>query len=531
MMPRLRPDSVSRSCRAALAALVLTGIAASPAWAHGGEIDWPQFQGGAAHPGVLSEGPPPPYRQLWRFTPGSAVSGAVITGELAITVGTTAVYALDLATGDVVWQVPRDGGRPSIPAIGVIGDRQVLVYLEGPAGAENGDASATPSASATGTPSSSTAPSASASPVTSASASPSEQSPSDGGTSDLVAIDLEDRSELWRVPLQGESHSGVTVDGDRAFVADGKGYVYAFALDTGAAAWPSPAQGIGRIESPVAVADGMVYAASRDPDGQKSQVLALNEESGERVWEFSPQVGAAAVSGLSVADGMVVVGAADRYVRALDAGSGDVKWQSLALTLFSPASAPSFQPGNVFIGDASGGLYRIDPADGSRDWGYQLNDLIVRSSPVVVGQDVLVGLNDGRLVAIDVESGDLVWQSSKEPGLIGAVALSHDTVVAVKGGSDAGLVAFEHDPEGALVRIPSPTVVDPAELFGRFALAMVVTGLVIYVPFRLIRSRIGPAFANEEERVEGAEDEDGSAEDEDDDPGIDEATPTDEDRS
>jgi outer membrane protein assembly factor BamB len=120
---------------------------------------------------------------------------------------------------------------------------------------------------------------------------------------------------------------------------------------------------------------------------------------------------------------------------------------------------------------------------------------------------VLVGTNDGRLSAIDIESGDLVWQSAESPGLLGAIALSPETVVAVKGGKQAGLVAFVHDLQGSLVRVPSPTVLDLTALLGRYALAFVAVGVVLYVPLRLLRRRLGPAFA-EAESEDGGETED-----------------------
>ncbi len=484
-MARLRSHPVRPICRAALAALVLACLGAWPALAQeGGDLEWPQFQGGPGHAGVAVQAPVPPYRELWRFTPADgALSGAVVAGGLAISVGIDAVYALDLRTGDVAWQVPRNGGLLSMPAAGLAGERQVLVFIDGPRGAEDdADASSTPSASPTSSPSASVSPSPGAEPAGAA-------------VSELVAIDLADHSELWRTPLGAVSRSGVTIDGDRAFVADDDGTVSAVELGTGAVAWT--AEAVGRVESPPAAADGQVYVVARDADGQKAQVLALDEATGGRAWEFSPQAGAVAVSAAAAGGGAVEFGAADRLVRGLSAGDGEVRFTALSLTLFSPVSAPALAPNGVFIADASGGVYRIDPTDGARTWQHQLNDLIVRSSPVVTGSFALVGLNDGRLVALDVETGDLVWESAATPGLIGTIALARDVVVAVKGGKEAGLIAFEHDPEGTLVRVPSPTVMDAGRLFGNFAIAFVVAAVAIFVPFRLLRARLGPAFWRE----------------------------------
>ena len=195
---------------AAVAATLPTSLAAAQ---QSGQPEWSQFQGGPGHPGTRTDGPAPPYRVRWtRPAPeGRALSGAVIFDGQAMTVGQSAVYAIDLASGDVTWEVPRAGGALSIPAVVAGSGREpdLLLYLEGPQ--TGAGAGATPSP--TGSPS--------------ASASPSPSASAPGRGADLVAIDLSDRSELWRTPLAAASRTGVTVEGDAAYVADEAGTVYA----------------------------------------------------------------------------------------------------------------------------------------------------------------------------------------------------------------------------------------------------------------------------------------------------------------
>lgn len=461
-------------------ACALAGAGTAAAHEEHGGIEWSQFQGGPGHPGTIAVAPSPPYRERWRFSPpAGALSGAVLTADLAIAVGREAVYGIDLGSGEQVWAIPRSGGPLSTPALALVGGRTVLVYLDGPAPAEGGPS---PSPS----PDTGTAP-----------------------ASELVAVDLADRTELWRTRLRGVSRSGVTVADDLAYVGDDAGAVYAVALSSGTVAWT--AEAAGRVESPPAAADGRVYVASRDLEGRRTQVLALDAATGERRWTFTPPSGALVLSALAAADGQVVFGSGDQLVRGLAAEDGSPRWHALALNLFSPLSAPAYQPGNVYIADAAGGLYRLNPADGERDWDHQTNELIVRSSPVVVGNHVIVGLGDGRLAAFDAGSGDLVYESAASPGPLGDLALSHEVLVAAKGGEEPGLVAFEHDPEAALIRVPSPTIPVPGRLVGYFALAAAVVGAAILVPFRLLAPRFGAAFTHEDPGEVGPEaDEEGT---------------------
>ncbi|HEX9123350.1 MAG TPA: PQQ-binding-like beta-propeller repeat protein [Actinomycetota bacterium] len=393
----------------------------------------------------MASGPLPPYRQAWTFRPSEGtVSGPVVQGGTVVTVGTTAVYGVDLATGRQVWKLDRTGGPLAMPAVASVGGRTVLLFTDGTKDAGVG----------------------------------------------LVAVSLKDRTELWRTALKAPSRSGIAVDGATAFVADDDGNVYAVSVSDGSITWT--AKTLGDVLAPPAVAGGRVFVAGRDTVNQRAQLLALDEASGRKDWEFTPSVAGSTGSAASVADGTVVAGAADRSIHAFSAEDGTERWSRLALSLFSPVTAPAVTSDGVYAVDVSGGLYRLDPATGARVWDYQFNQLVVRSAPVVSRGTVLVGLNDGRLVAVDTTSGNLVWQSDPSPGLIGPIALTPNLVVASKGGNDAGLVAYVHDPSATLLDVPSPTRLDAGRLFGNYAIAFVIVLALLLVPIRLASNRIGP---------------------------------------
>jgi outer membrane protein assembly factor BamB len=435
----------------------------------------------------------------------------VIVEGVAITVGRDAVYGLDLGTGRARWEIPRSGGPVSVPAVVRGGNgRTVLLYLDGPA---EGDG-ATPSPSASPTPTTS----------------PGGAAETDA--SELVAVELEGRTELWRARLGSTSRTGVAVDGGVAYVGDEGGTVYAFDVADGAARWSADpaadvARAVGgdaepvaapRIDGPVAVADGLVVATVRSVDDRSVLLAAYDAGSGELAWPTDAESPAVSLVGSTAsapaaADGIVVVGGADRLVRAFGADGVD-EWSHLVLTFFLPWTSPAVVSGAVYVADVGGGVYRLDAEDGSRDWSFQLNEAVLRSSPVLSGGAVLIGLNDGRLVALDADTGHLVWESEATPGLVGTIALSEDVVVAVKGGRDAGLIAFEHDPRGSVVDVPSPTELDPAATFARVGVAAAIALAVVLVPGILARRRFGDALPAEGGDEDPSEDDDGGEEDE-----------------
>jgi outer membrane protein assembly factor BamB len=483
---------------ALVSSAVASAFATNPASGQEAEA-WSQFQGSAGHRGV-AEGPEPPYRTRWTFPApeGDSLSGVVIVKDLAISVGEQAVYAVDLATGEIAWEVPRTGGSPSTPAVAT-GNRTTLLYLEGPGSGESTSPSASP---------------------TSASPTSPSPSPADGDEdgSFLVALDLADRTERWRTALGAESRSGVTVDADTAYVGDEDGKVHAIGLRDGQIRWTADlAEGSGSegatgatgcdafegaaVDVPITVAEDRVVAVGRNVDEGTVAVGAFAASTGECAWRVFPQLGSTAISAPAAAEGIVVVGSADRFVRGLAAEDGMERWSALALSLFSPLSAPAFPPGTVYVADLGGGLYRLDASNGARVWSYQFNEVVL-GSPVVSGDTVLLGLNDGRLVAVDAGSGHLVWQGGATPGRMGSIALAPDAVVVEKGGSEAGLIAFEHDPEGRLVDVPSPTEFDPPTTLSRVGVAAAIVLVALLVPGIFLRRRFGASLPE----LEGAED-------------------------
>ena len=164
--------------------------------------------------------------------------------------------------------------------------------------------------------------------------------------------------------------------------------------------------------------------------------------------------------------------------------------------------APVFTPDAVVVADALGQVYRLDVDTGERVWDFAVNEPVTKSPVVVAGATVLVATSAGRLVAIDLESGLLVWQSEEGSGLLRNLALTPDTVVGVRGGLDPGLVAFSHDPDGTLVSVVSPTELDLPKLLGNFFAAAVPLVLLLFLAGRWLGPRMGPAFL-EDDDVDG----------------------------
>jgi hypothetical protein len=138
---------------------------------------------------------------------------------------------------------------------------------------------------------------------------------------------------------------------------------------------------------------------------------------------------------------------------------------------------------------------------------------------VVVRDHAVFGTTNGHLAAVETDSGDLVWQTDIGDGQLRSIAVTPDRLVAVRGGERAGLIAFDTDPQGVLVREASPTVLAPASFFGAFALGALVFCAIAILGGRWLIGRAGPALAagtdgsGAEEPTDPLEDDDGAGDD------------------
>ena len=457
---------------------------------------WSQFQGDAAHTGTLDQGVQAPLKESWHLDVPLAgprhelgVSAPVLAGDTVVTVSPTSVIGVDLATGIRRWTVARDFGPSTPPAVAAIGDRAILVYTEG-FGSHPPGSSPTPTSTSTPTPGSTATPSG-------GSATPAPAGPFD---SHLAAIDLGTRKPLWDpVQLDRVSRTGVTIDGDAAFLADNSGKIYAVDLATGHVRWTQMAGG--DVYAPLAASAGQVYASVEGGATGTAAVVAMDQSDGSLAWRADQKgenfATAPAVGGGAVVAGFALVisgGVSSTVLRAIDATSGTLRWSSTLGTIPTPIGAPAVTPDAVVAFDGSGQIYRFDLRTGARVWDFALNERIFRASPAVTGSQVLVATGDGRLAALDLATGELVWQSSPSGDVLRDALISSGSAVLVRGGGHPGLVAFSHDPTGTLVRVASPTTVNLPLLLGGFLLAAIPLGIALVLGGRWLLARAGEPF-------------------------------------
>jgi outer membrane protein assembly factor BamB len=434
-----------------------------------------QYQGGAGHPGYVATGPEPAYRTAWTASvplggPRAVygVSAPVVQGDLAIAVGPEQVIAVDATTGTTAWTADRILGPSVPPALAEVANRTVLLFTQG---------------WGSGPPDASVSPSPSVSPASAGTGTPAP--------SDLVALDLANRKPVWKHDLPDVSRTGVTVDGGAAYVGTNDGTVTAVDLATGKARWSHVVEGT--LETTLAAGNGLVLVTSRGHDRTGASVTALHEQDGSQAWRFAPSTSAVAAGPAALGGDTGYVAFTDQTVRAFSLDDGSQRWSSRLNSYVNILSSVAVTPDAIIAVDISGQVYAFDPSTGARRWDFALNTSVFRSPPLAVGGFVLVPTAGGDLDVIELSSGDLIWQSTIVDGPLRDLAVAGDTIVGIAGGTHPGVIGLAHDAAGTLVRVLTPTKLDPASVGLSWVIAAVPFVAIVVFLGRFLVSRLGPA--------------------------------------
>lgn len=155
------------------------------------------------------------------------------------------------------------------------------------------------------------------------------------------------------------------------------------------------------------VSEGVVYAASH-----KGEVVALTADSGKTLWRTKTKLPLSA--GPGVGEGLVVVGAENGQLVALDMQTGKERWRHLMSG--EVLARPLITKSLIIVRTVDGRLQALDSADGKSHWTVEetMPRLSLRgTAPPILANDVVVaGFDNGKLLGVDVNTGDMLWNVS-----------------------------------------------------------------------------------------------------------------------
>lgn len=141
-------------------------------------------------------------------------------------------------------------------------------------------------------------------------------------------------------------------------------------------------------------------------------VQALNSKNAKPFW--SKNINRGILSGPTVAEGRIAVTTNGAGVVLFNQIDGRELWKVHVSS--DVLAKPVISKDRLIVKTIDGHVYALKLSDGETLWvvDHGAPHLILKasSSPVVMGQVVLVGFSDGKLDAIDLQTGAVVWQRS-----------------------------------------------------------------------------------------------------------------------
>lgn len=228
----------------------------------------------------------------------------------------------------------------------------------------------------------------------------------------------------WRYPACTEADSGVVVhDG----VVSGGGLVV-----DGQTGQPVGGEWDGHASTPT-FADGRLYVGAHD-------LLALDAATGDRDWTFETESDSGGLGAPAVVDGTVYVPGQfnDPTLYAVDAADGTEQWRfDHDAEIQTP---PAVDDGTVYVVDETSTVHALDATSGEERWQRSPANGIEFSIPVVTDATLMLGSTDGEVLALDASDGSDDWRRDLGTEPVGPVAVADDT--AFLPGPDDGLLAL-----------------------------------------------------------------------------------------
>ncbi len=153
-----------------------------------------------------------------------------------------------------------------------------------------------------------------------------------------------------------------------------------------------------------------VFAAAHD-----GKVAAFEAEKGKRLWSTKTKLPLSA--GPAVSATLVVLGSSNGDVVALNTDNGAELWRVQVSS--EVLAAPAVNDELVFVRTVDGKLLALQASDGSQAWFVQQDvpRLSVRGtgSPVIAGNAVIAGFDNGHISAYESGSGSVLWDILLNP--------------------------------------------------------------------------------------------------------------------
>ncbi len=234
------------------------------------------------------------------------------------------------------------------------------------------------------------------------------------GNRALLAYDLDRASVKWRV-------SGIPVEvapvvaGDIVIIVDVEANVRAYRTGTGEEVWRQRLGDRSSVHStPLLLAEGRLFVAT-----DRGGLVMVDASNGDILWQSSIHL--PVLAGTASDGERIYIPTTRGVLLAVDAQTGELVWEHRSDNPLVRMAAPAVKGGRLLFGASDGTVRCLDASSGVQEWAVDAG-AVVDAPPQWTNSAVYVGTMGRELLALDPESGAIVWRHQLEGRIKSAMA-------------------------------------------------------------------------------------------------------------
>lgn len=302
------------------------------------------------------------------------------------------------------------------------------------------------------------------------------------GTCKIYCLDAENGRIQWELETENSVKNNICIDGDKLIAMDVDGNVYCLDKTNGTVIWQKSIElgntigtssaicinngvifaGTARTITALNLNDGSVKWSNNRDRGENSPaefvvcsdkllvnshwdaLAALDIESGKALWDNKDEdIRFRSSTPIAVDDNTLLV-ADDDAIMLVDLNSGDITSKTnFEEYSFSSSAKPALLDGIAYIPTSNDGIVAFDLDSKKLVWHFETGESIlftapyagkgkkiVESTPVIDGENIIFGANDGFIYTVNAKSGELADKRQAGSAVLGKIAVNGDKIYA-----------------------------------------------------------------------------------------------------
>lgn len=298
----------------------------------------------------------------------------------------------------------------------------------------------------------------------------------------VFCLDAESGSIQWELETENSVKNNICIDGDKLIAMDVDGNVYCLDKTNGTVIWQKSIElgntigtssaicinngvifaGTARTVTALNLNDGSVKWSNNRDRGENSPaefvvcgdkllvnshwdaLAALDIESGKDLWDNKDEdIRFRSSTPIAVDDNTLLV-ADDDAIMLVDLNSGDITSKTnFEEYSFSSSAKPALLDGIAYIPTSNDGIVAFDLDSKKLVWHFETGESIlftapyagkgkkiVESTPVIDGENIIFGANDGFIYTVNAKSGEFAEKRQAGSAVLGKIAVNGDKIYA-----------------------------------------------------------------------------------------------------